>query len=901
MNANVISAIFRRNFFSYFANPTGYVFICVFVALSSFAAFWPNEFFNTNLANLDQLNKYLPYILLVFIPAITMSIWADERRQGTDELLLTIPGTDFDVVLGKYLAAVAIYTVAIVFSLFCNYVVLFWLGNPDPGLFLATYVGYWFVGLAMLAIGMVASFLTGNLTVGFVLGALFNAPLAFADSADVILPQRAAQAVRAWSLESQFRDFGRGVITLSSICFFLLLVVAMLYLSMLLIGRRHWQGSKDSQTRLAHYFLRFVSLLLIVAGVVLIVQRFDYRADASSERISSLSPQTKTLISNLDPKHPVQIDAYISPIVPEAYVQTRLNLLSALREFETLNRSKVIVRIHDTEPLSDNADLAEKQFDISGHRVSTLKRGARTDEEIYLGVAFTSGLNKVVLPFIDRGIPVEYEMARSIATVAQQKRKKLGVLQTDARLMGGFDQQTFRPTQDQPLIVELKKQYDVVQVSADAPITEKYDALLAVQPSTLSPEQMDNFIAAVRAGQPTAIFEDPFPAMAPGVAPTSAEKQPAGGMMGMGQRPQPKGNIQPLWDLLGVDFSATQIVAQKYNPLKKYQEFPDEFVFVDTSLGDGKVFNQEDPISAGLQSMLFVFPGSIRKLNASPLTFEKLITTGPQTLTVAFDQILTPAFFGGGGGLNPNRQQVPSGEALTIAAHIFGTPKADPMAALTQGDKKPDEKPAEVNVVLVTDIDSLTPAFFDLRARGKDPEGGFDLDVDNVTFVLNALDALAKDSDFIDIRTRRPRHRVLTEIENRTKESREESIVERKKIMDDYERTVRVEEEKIKKEFEKLDSSKELTEQARMQQAQIAMQTGMARVEKLKTDKRRELNQKLKEIDVDLNKQVTSVQNWYKFWAVVLPPSLPLMVGLLVYFNRRAKEREGVAPTRLKT
>ena len=244
MNANVVNAIFRRNFFSYFTNPTGYVFICLFVVLSSFAAFWPNEFFNANLANLDQLNRYLPDILLVFIPAITMSIWADERRQGTDELLLTLPANDFDVVLGKYLAAVAIFSVSLMFSLFCNLLMLRHVGNPDLCLFSGQ--------LCRLLAGGAGD--AGHRHGRLVLHRQFHGGVyprracstprwCWPTSADVITGSAEwTLNVKAWSLAEQFRDFGRGVISLSSDDLFLLIVVAMLYLSMVMIGRRHWLG-----------------------------------------------------------------------------------------------------------------------------------------------------------------------------------------------------------------------------------------------------------------------------------------------------------------------------------------------------------------------------------------------------------------------------------------------------------------------------------------------------------------------------------------------------------------------------------------------------------------------------------------------------------------------------------
>src|SRR6056297_68772 len=216
-------AVMRRNFIGYFSNPTGYVFLCIFVFLTSVAAFWPYEFFNQNLATLDQLNAWYPLIMLVFIPAITMSIWAEERRQGTDELLLTLPADDFDIVIGKYLAAAAIFTASLLFSQVSTFVTLAILteGALDTGLIFTTYLGYWFVGLMMIAIGMIASFLTGNLTVGFILGALFNAPLAFASLIESVSPsQKLAEWIAASGIARPFDDFGRGVISSSSLVYF---------------------------------------------------------------------------------------------------------------------------------------------------------------------------------------------------------------------------------------------------------------------------------------------------------------------------------------------------------------------------------------------------------------------------------------------------------------------------------------------------------------------------------------------------------------------------------------------------------------------------------------------------------------------------------------------------------
>ncbi|MCS7237780.1 MAG: Gldg family protein [Thermoguttaceae bacterium] len=951
--SRVLWAVFKRNFISYFSSPTGYVFICVFVLLTTIAAFWPNEFFVANLANLDQLNKWFAFILLVFVPAITMAIWADERRQGTDELLLTLPATDWDVVLGKYLAAVAIYTASLAFSGLCCYWVLAFLGDPDGGLFLSTYFGYWLLGIAMLAVGMVASFLTDNLTIAYILGAVFNMPLVFAGHADTVVSAELARWFRFWSYEEQLRDFTRGIVSVSGILYFLTIIVAMVYLSMILIGRRHWIIGRQSRIMNLHYAVRVVSTIIIGLSFVVIFSNQPIRLDMTSERLNSLSRYTLSLLRELNPERPVQVEAFISPQVPEAYVQTRLNLINTLREINARARGKVQVRIWDTERFSEEAALAEQRYKITPQRRITLERGAYVESHIFMGVAFRCGLERVEIPFIDRGIPVEYELVRSLVTVTQQKRKRVGILRTDARLFGQFDFRTMTSAGNWPIVEELEKQYTVVEVDPSQPITERYDVLLAVQPSSLGPQEMKNFIDAVKRGQPTAIFEDPFPAFAASVPGTSAPRMPGSPMFAAG--PMEKGDIKELWQLLGIDMVPDQIIWQDYNPYPKLAQLDREFVFVDEACGARQPFDPADPVTSGLQHLLFPFPGAIHPLNVSKLEFKPLVRTGDRTGFVRFRDVLEMSLFGSPTRLNPNRRHYPTQVSYVLAAHVRGRipleeatasqsastgttataqasageksngnggsedasqksadqQKADSGPAGQTAQTKPEpptaeQKPkeAEINVIVVADLDMLHREFFRLREEGDIPEAGIRFDFDNVTFVLNIIDRLAGEERFLELRKRRPKHRTLVRIERVTEKARRESLAAREKLIAEFEKAQEEEQKKLDERVKKLEEEFKKRGDIPLQDVLIrvamAQKEGQrrldARIEQLRQQRDAEINR----IETELNLYIRRVQNAYKRWAVALPPIPPLVVGLAVFAYRRFREYEGVEQSRLR-
>ncbi len=874
IRGHVVGAVFRRNFGAYFRSPTGYVFITVFIILSAGLAFCQDQFFTGNLANLDPLNRYFPFLLLFFVPAVTMSLWAEERRQGTDELLLTLPARDVELLLGKYLAALGIYSVSLAFAL-SHVGVLWFLGRPDWGVMAGTYLGYWLLGAALLSVGSVASLLTSSMTVAFVVGAIFCMVPVVLSHAGAIFSGRLETWLEGLGVRMSFGDLTSGVLPLHAVVYFVSLAAVMLYVNMILLTRRHSRGGAET----AHHWTRAALLLAAAVGLGVLAGRAGWRADLTEERIHSLNSVTREVIKKIEPARPVYIQAYISPEVPSNYVQTRETLLKLLRAYEAMGGSRISVKVTDTERYTPAAREAEENFGIKPEPVADFEEGRRNVDAVFLGVAFRCGAEEVVVPFLHRGLSVEYELTRSIGVVSGAGRKKVGVLANDAKVFGGMDFQTMSSQSAWRIVDELKKQYEVVRVGTDRILEEKCDVLFVPMPSSLAQKEMDDLQSYITRGGPALLLDDPEPLVNMGLAPREPKQGGRGmGMFGGPPPTEPKGDIRRLMDAIGVSWSYDDVAWDVYNPHPTMKDLPREFVFVGPGSGVKDAFHPEDPVSSGLQEMVLLCPGRLAPLTGTPLTFTPLLKTTPQSGVLLSSEIFQRSFFGF--GWNPNRVHRTGGTELTLAARLRGTRPAE-------GSDKPAES-WRINVILVADLDFVSDQFFQLREDGS-------LTFDNVTFILNCVDVLAGDESFVTIRKRRLKHRTLETVEALKKKHTDDELKQTRDAGEAAKKKLQEAQDRMNEAVERIRKRTDLDERARNIYLGTVEDVETRKLEVARTKIEDEKTARIERSKVETAQAVKAIEARIKILAAVLPPIPVILIGLFVFLARRRRESGGVA------
>ena len=230
---NGVTAVLKRELRSYFATPLAYVFIVIFLAMSSAFTFFLGNFYERGQADLASFFTFHPWLFLFLVPALSMRLWAEERKSGSIELLMTLPVEVWQAVVGKFLAAWLFTGLAIALT-FPIWITVNYLGAPDNGVILAAYIGSFFMAGGFLAVGACISATTKNQVIAFILSVVVCFLLLLAGF-DLVLnwfswaPQALVDAVASLSFLTHFTNISKGVIDLRDVVYFGVLIATCLY------------------------------------------------------------------------------------------------------------------------------------------------------------------------------------------------------------------------------------------------------------------------------------------------------------------------------------------------------------------------------------------------------------------------------------------------------------------------------------------------------------------------------------------------------------------------------------------------------------------------------------------------------------------------------------------------
>ena len=848
-----IKAVFKREFKSYFDSPVAYVFLTAFLVLIGFLTFGVAMFYERRQADLTPFFFWHPWVYLLLVPAATMGLWADERRNGTAELILTLPMTVGEVLIGKFLAAWAFLGCALALT-FPVALTAGYLGSPDWGTVLCGYVGSFLLAGAATAVGVFASTLSRSSVVGFVisLALVFLMLIIGFDPLTTALanwgiPAAIVNGIAGCSLLTHFEALRRGVIDLADIGYYIGVAIFMLAAAKTVTdGRRG--ASKGA--------FGLVIIAAIVVAADLIIAALPLRGDFTAEHLYTLSSGSKQVLGKLDGdvtfKFYVSSSAADMPMALKTYSTQVGNLL---KEYERAAGGRLTVETYDPKPDSDAEEWAQR-YGIEPQTVNPL--GA----PVYFGIVAVCGDREETLGVLSprTEATLEYDLTRLVTRVAWPDRPVIGVMTSLNDVLGGqmnpmMMQMGQRPPQGWAAFAELAKDYEVKSVATDVDaIDAEIGALVVLHAKDLSDKTLcaiDQFV--LRGGKLIACV-DPFSIK--DMIASRQQQNPMMQQMGGMDGPSTLGKLFEAW---GVGFDTGKIAcdleaATKLNNGQGGVDDNPAFL----SLGKANM-DAGDILVSRLSSVMFPFAGALTfdEKKGQGLVFTPVIRTSKENASV-IDKMSVQ--FGGG-----VKDMVPDGHERILAARLAGTFKtAYPKGPDGTNDVSKLLKEGKGSVIVFADSDFLADDFC-VRMM-KTPFGNIpQLINDNLSLFSNVIEQFAGREELIGVRSRGASDRPFTVVnELEAKATRQ---WQRKQA--DFEAELQMTQQRL----QALQREKKGDERFILSKEQ---QDEIVKLRKAQADTRKQLKKVRKELTADID----SLGLLLKCINIALIPALVVLFGL---------------------
>lgn len=734
-------AVVKNELIRYFTSPLAYVYLLSFLVLNGSFSFYFGDFFNRGQADLLSMFSLQPWLYLLFIPGISMRLWAEEFRQKTIIQIATMPISVSQLVWGKFLAS----------WLFCGFALIlttpFWisinlLGHPDNQVILIGYLGSFALSGCMIAVSQIMSALTKNQVIALVLAVIANL-LFFWSGIEYVLAffrlflgETFIEAVASLSFLTHFNKLTIGLIGLNSIIFMLSLIVFANYTTALIInfktsGNSGWLKSKGKAYTLIAWFM----LLCAFFGINILADTFasEIQYDATQEKNFTLTTNTKKILQNLPER--VTAKLYFSPVLAQrnSYLREKFNNLKLLlKKYKKAADGKFEYKIYYPEFLSTEEDIAL----ADGVQPVPL---ADLNQNALFGMTVEDTLqNKQVIPFFaqTQQSNLEQDLTQKIYQL-YHKRKTLGVI-TSLPLFGDSDENTSVITQPWELVNQLRQNYRIYRITEAKDFNDRhFDVLLLMLPNNLSAEMVQKIKDYSRNnGKIIVVLDNAHEAI--------RLYSPMSGIL-------PASDLGELEKFWGLKLYRDYVVADLKNSItvdatKDYAKnpvFSQDIIQFKIKHAD---MNPKHPVTKNLQEIMLasasiVMPDA-EAFEKNKITFYPLLRAGDVS-SLMTAKIVTD-------GLNPQeilKYFKPDDNQKILAAEVIGM--------------EPDNN---FDLIVFADSDFLYDSFWMNKQMFLEKEYVSGV-VDNVNLFLNAVDYLAGEPDLIGLRGKRSLSRRFEGVE----------------------------------------------------------------------------------------------------------------------------------------